>query len=150
MTVEEIASLGGMVQAITAEDSHLYLWVTNNYLASGLDVVRAWGFTYVTMISWFKTGRPGLGQYFRGVTEHALFARRGCPPYRTLPSGKRAQGLTGFSAPRGAHSEKPLQIHKWAELVSPGPRLEMFARSRRRGWDAWGNEAPTTLEEVLS
>ena len=24
------------------------------------------------------------------------------------------------------------------------PRLEMFARKTRPGWDVWGNEAPTT------
>jgi N6-adenosine-specific RNA methylase IME4 len=149
MKVEEIAALGPMVEAMTLEDAHLYLWITNNYLSEGLTVMLAWGFTYVTMITWYKHGRAGLGQYFRGVTEHVLFGRKGMPPYRTRADGKRAQGLTGFIAPRGEHSQKPPHIHDWAEQISPGPYLEMFARSRRKGWDAWGNEAPMTLEEIL-
>lgn len=120
-------------------NSHLYLWTTNNYLERGFTVLEFIGYRYITCITWLKP-RKGLGQYYRGVTEHCLFARRGQPGYRYLPNGKRAQGLTGFAADRTEHSRKPDQIHRWAEIVSPGPYLELFARTRRPGWDAWGNE----------
>ena len=122
-----------------ADDCHLYLWVTNNFLMAGLSTLHWWGFRYVTTLTWNKNG-IGLGQYFRGNTEHVLFGVRGNPGYRQLPNGKRAQGRTGFYAEKGEHSEKPMQIHEWAEIVSPGPRIELFARSRRPGWHAWGNE----------
>jgi N6-adenosine-specific RNA methylase IME4 len=174
MKVEEIAALP--VGSITLPDAHLYLWVTNNYLERAFEVVRAWGFKYLTTITWEKE-RQGLGQYFRGTTEHVLFCRRGQPPYRINPeTGKRAQGRTSFETfgdfesslqpgaictvekceglyfterRLGAHSEKPSRIHQWAELVSHGPYLEMFARSARPGWDAWGNEAPAPVEDLL-
>lgn len=84
----------------------------------------------------------GLGQYFRGVTESCLFGVRGDVEYRTAPSGKRAQGRTGFHASRGEHSVKPEALRQMAELVSHGPRLEMFARRAAEGWDLWGNQAP--------
>jgi N6-adenosine-specific RNA methylase IME4 len=43
--------------------------------------------------------------------------------------------------PRGRHSEKPEAFLDIVESVSPAPRLEMFARRQRLGWDTWGNEA---------
>lgn len=84
--------------------------------------------------------RPGLGQYFRGMTEHLLFGVRGQPPYKLLPDGKRAQGTTLISAPRTEHSVKPAEFHALVERVSVGPYLELFARRPTVGWDVWGNE----------
>lgn len=140
MTVPAIIALMvQMTQRYAAKHSHLYLWVTNNYLEAGLAVMRACGFRYVTTITWFKD-KVGLGQYYRGVTEHCLFGIRGRPGYRYRPDGRRAQGKTGFIAKRTVHSRKPDQVHEWAELVSPGPRLELFARQSRPGWAVWGNE----------
>jgi N6-adenosine-specific RNA methylase IME4 len=135
-----------------APDAHLYLWVTNNFVPSGLDVMASWGFRYVTTLTWVKGERDicdiedsslqvGLGQYFRGCTEHVLFGVRGACEYRDV-EGKRAQGLTAFFARRGEHSVKPEELRRMAELVSHGPRLEMFARRAAEGWDAWGLEAP--------
>jgi N6-adenosine-specific RNA methylase IME4 len=169
MSVKDIMGLN--VTRIAKQDSHLYLWVTNNYLEAAFDVVRVWGFKYITTITWEKEAM-GLGQYFRGTTEHVLFCRRGQPPYRiNEETGKRAQGRTGFQTfenmeaamqpgmistvekfgawfaqKRGEHSVKPDRIHSFAELVSHGPRLEMFARGKRAGWDAWGLEAPKEEE----
>jgi len=120
-------------------DSHCYLWVTNNHLTDGLDVLALWGYRYVTMVTWMKD-RPGLGQYFRGKTEHCLFGVKGRLAYRYLPSGRRAQGVTGFSAPRGEHSVKPAEMRAMIERVSPGPYLELFARRPVPGWTVWGNE----------
>jgi len=94
----------------------------------------------VTIATWRKTSGYGIGQYLRGCTEHVVLCVRGRPPYARSSEGRRVQGLTLFEAPRGRHSAKPTQIHEWAELISPGPRLELFARQPRRGWDAWGNE----------
>lgn len=122
-----------------ALNCHLYLWVTNNFLKAGISAMEWWGFRYVTIITW-KKPHIGLGQYYRGITEHVLFGIRGRPGYRYLPNGKRAQGRTFFEADTGEHSEKPYQMHEWAEIVSPGPYIELFARERRPGWDVWGNE----------
>jgi N6-adenosine-specific RNA methylase IME4 len=55
----------------------------------------------------------------------------------------RAQGRSGFKAPRGRHSEKPALPYQWAKRVSPGPYLEMFAIGERPGWTVWGNEVWT-------
>ena len=126
------------VRMIAEDNCHLYLWATNNHLQDAFQVMAAWGFEYKTMITWLKD-KKGLGQYFRGKTEHCLFGVRGNLPYKTK-DGKRCQGVTGFFAPRREHSRKPEEMREMIELVSYGPRIELFARQRVDGWDAWGNE----------
>lgn len=140
------------VASWAAPNAHCYIWVTNNFLPDGLKVMDAWGFRYVTKIEWFKGEDAeddavadarlqfGIGQYYRGCTEPCLFGVRGVLPYRFREDGKRAQGRTGFHARRGEHSVKPEAMRRMVELVSHGPRLEMFARRPADGWDSWGNE----------
>lgn len=137
MRIEDIAALPVMDLA-DPEGCHLYLWTTNNYLPAGLEVIKSWGFRYITTITWTKD-RIGLGQYFRGMTEHCLFGVLGKLSYKTI-DGKRQQGTTGFYAPKGRHSQKPEEMRQMIEKVSYGPRIELFARQIAPGWDAWGNE----------
>jgi N6-adenosine-specific RNA methylase IME4 len=125
---------------IHPDGCHLYLWATNNHLQDAFKVIKAWGFEYVTMITWQKD-KVGLGQYYRGNTEHCLFATtKKRLPYKLSPEGKRCQGVTGFTAERTIHSRKPEEMRRMIETVSYGSRLEMFARERVPGWDCWGNE----------
>lgn len=148
MTNADIAALP--VGSWAARDAHLYLWVTNPKLYGGrgakgdraeriepIDILEGWGFGYVTLLTWEKLGAPGLGFWFRGSTEHVLFAVRGNAP---IPAAMREANL--FAAPRTRHSEKPDRFYEIVERVSPAPRLEVFARRRRYGWDAVGDEAP--------
>jgi len=132
MKTKDIISMGEFVKELSNESCHLYLWVTNNFLLDGLSVMKAWGFRYISVITWFKD-RIGLGQYLRGITEQCLFGVKG----RYLRKG---QGVTGFYEKRRAHSQKPEEIFRIIEEVSFPPRIELFARQKRRGWDAWGNE----------
>lgn len=138
MSIKEIKALP--VCALADSDGcHLYLWCTNNHLPIALECVKAWGFKYITTITWMKD-RIGLGQYFRGMTEHCLFATtKKRLPYK-LKNGKRQQGVTGFCAPKTIHSQKPLEMRAMIERVSYSPRIELFARERFDGWDCWGNE----------
>ena len=143
MKTSEIMALD--IAGICADDAHLYLWVTNNFLPDGLKVMEAWGFRYVTTITWMKD-RQGLGQYFRGITEHCLFGVKGHLPYKLDENGKRCQGLTGFTAPRTEHSRKPEEMRDMIQRVSYGPYVELFAREPHEGWDVWGNEVETGIE----
>ena len=132
--------MAGEVRRVCAPNAHAYIWVTNTYLPAGLAVMEAWGFKYKTNITWAKD-RFGLGQYYRGQTEHCLFGVRGSLPYRVCSDGKRAQGTTLIQAPRRQHSEKPQQMRTYIELVSPGPYLELFGRAPAPGWEVWGNQS---------
>ncbi len=163
MSVNDIIALP--IGDWAADDAHIYMWATNNYLPDAFRVMQSRGFRYVTMVTWVKD-KAGLGQYFRGMTEHCLFGVRGRLPYRVRDDGKRAQGQTvlyyppkliaydesdpepadlpsAFEAPRTKHSAKPPQMREWVKQVSGDVRrLECFARIASDGFDLWGNEAP--------
>jgi len=119
-----------------AAGCHLWLWVTNNFLEDGLHVMKALGFRYVTNAVWAKA-RMGLGQYLRGQHELLLFGVMG-----RLNGEARAQPtlIGGDRVHKTTHSKKPQESYEAIERVSPGPRVEFFARQRRDGWDAFGNE----------
>jgi N6-adenosine-specific RNA methylase IME4 len=133
MPLAEIAAIP--VATLAQGNAHIYLWITNRSLPKGFGLLEAWGFRYVTMLTWVKPS-IGMGNYFRGSTEHVLFGVRGSLPLLRLDMG------THFSAPRpGAHSAKPDEFFRIVETCSPGPWLEMFARGARAGWVTWGVEA---------
>lgn len=138
MSIKEIEALP--VRELADENGcHVYMWVTNNFLEKGLALLKKWGFEYVTTITWQKD-RFGLGQYYRGITEHCLFAStKKRLPYKVI-DGKRAQGITGFYEPKTIHSRKPCKMREMIERVSYAPRIELFAREQFDGWDCWGNE----------
>ena len=132
---------------IAADDCVLFLWVTVPFLAAGLSVLAAWGFAYVTHIVWIKErtgGAHGTGYWFWGEHEVVLVGKRGAPPAPTPGS----QFPSYFVAPVGEHSAKPARVHEIAEAYFPTlPKIELNARTRRAGWDAWGLEAPDAVPD---
>lgn len=133
MPLAEIRALP--VADLAEPNAHIYLWITNRSLPKGFDLLEAWGFRYITTLTWCKPS-IGMGNYYRGSTEQVLFGVRG-----SLSLLRRDVG-TWFAAPRGnRHSAKPDTFYQIVETCSPGPWLEMFARSQRPGWQAWGAEA---------
>lgn len=139
MSVAEIMELP--VESLADPDGcHLYLWATNNHLESALECIDHWNFQYITTITWVKD-KIGLGQYYRGLTEHCLFATtKKRLPYKLDDNGNRCQGKTAFQEAKREHSRKPEKMREMIELVSFAPRIELFARERTPGWDCWGDE----------
>lgn len=139
---------------------HLWLWVTNNFLPSGLEVMAALGFRYVNMVTWGKhrhesrtcvlRGQPacsgcpsGLGRYFHGQTEALLFGVRG----RAMVPEPARRPSTLLQAPRRCHSEKPDEAQAVIEAISPAPRVELFCRGEPwRGWYGWGEQCPDRFQ----
>lgn len=147
MTLDEIKSLP--VSKVADDKSHLYLWVPNALLPEGLEVMKAWGFEYKTNLIWEKIrkdGQPdgrGVGFYFRNVTEVLLFGIKG-DKNRTLQPGRSQVNL--LRTMKREHSRKPDEFVTLIEACSSGPRLELFARGDREGWDMWGNQADVSYE----
>jgi N6-adenosine-specific RNA methylase IME4 len=135
MDLEAIKAMGPDVQARAADNAHLWLWAINPMLPEALDVMAAWGFDYKGCLTWVKTNGFGTGHYLRGATEHCLLGIRG-----TLACLRNDQ-RTYFEAPRTDHSRKPEVFYDILETLSPGPRMRLFARSQRDGWESWGDEA---------
>lgn len=139
------------VGEIAGEKAHLYLWVPNALLPSGLEVMEAWGFDYKSNIVWEKIrkdGEPdgrGVGFYFRNVTELLLFGiKKKSAPNRTLAPARSQVNI--LRTMKREHSRKPDEIVPIIESCSQEPRIELFARGTRSGWDMWGNEATPEYE----
>ncbi len=134
MNLERIKKMP--IAEMADENAHLYLWVTNSNIDEGLEVVKAWGFRYITMFHWIKP-KLGVGNYLRNASETCIFAVRG-----KMPPKNRTQINWLISYPT-AHSEKPREFISIVERVSAGPYLELFCRKRpasREDWKCWGNE----------
>lgn len=137
MTVEDLCKLP--VREIVAKDAHLHLWTTNGFLFDCPRIFEAWGFEFRSSFVWVKP-QMGIGNYWRNSHEILLTAIRG--------NAKRFNDhsmMSWISCERGLHSAKPEIVRHYIERASPGPFLEMFARSGAPNWTVWGNQIPGNL-----
>lgn len=125
------------LQVPAHDDAVLFLWTTAPKLEEGLQVLNAWGFAYKSCAVWDKQ-KMGMGYYFRVQHELLLIGTRGSLP--TPEGSERPRSV--FTFPSGEHSAKPQKVAEYIERMYPDyPRLEMFSRSPREGWDSWGNQS---------
>lgn len=155
MTIDEIKAM--QVWRLARPNAVLLLWVTDPHLAIGMEVMKAWGFTYKTVgLYWVKRNKAakpydtiinqpepawldtqfftGMGYYTRANPEMCLLGTTGRPErlhkdVRKLIVSRRRE-----------HSRKPDETHERIERLYAGPYLELFARTVRPDWDSWGNE----------
>jgi N6-adenosine-specific RNA methylase IME4 len=151
MTGPELAALP--VAEAAGPDCSLFLWAVDPMLPQALDLMAAWGFSFKTVaFYWIKTRGgaradqlelwsdsrscpKGLGYWTRANPEICLLGTRGRP-------GRAARDVERtIFAPRREHSRKPDQVaDAIRRLTGDVARLELFARTRRPGWQVWGNE----------
>lgn len=150
-STEDIAAIP--VADFAARDAILLLWVTWPKVMDAVKVIDAWGFEYVTGCPWVKT-RPksgdiytGIGFWFQSASEQLWVCRKGKPKRKKFPILGLLEGdPKQFYAPASrAHSQKPVEIHKWAEAVCPGPYLELWATRETPGWTCYGLSLGTRL-----
>lgn len=140
MPIEQIKALP--IGDIAAGNCALALWVVDPLLDQGIEVLKAWGFRYTTVLfTWAKrtkrdtTWHMGTGYYTRGNPETCLLGMMGSLPRRD--AGVRQL----IVEPVREHSRKPDRIaDDIVRLFGDRPRVELFARTRRPGWDTWGNQ----------
>jgi site-specific DNA-methyltransferase (adenine-specific) len=138
MTIEDICSI--MLPA--KNNSLLYLWATAPKLLEAIQVINAWGYEYKTHAVWDKD-IIGMGYWFRGQHELLMVATRGkiSPPEQSL----RISSI--IKERRTKHSKKPDYVRDMIDKWYPNlDKLEMFARSKRIGWDVWGNEVDSDID----
>ena len=157
MTVEKIVAMP--INELADSGCHLWLWVTNEFLEVGFQVMRAWGFRYLAPITWKKPS--GCGNYFIHLTQHILFGYKDKLEFnkaRYVPNahewpleGEPVDLWQEWGAPT-KHSRKPAKSYEFIESISDEPRLELFARPigplfpKVDHWDTWGNEMPNDIE----
>ncbi len=151
LTLEQLQALP--VQSVAASRSHLYLWTTSTFVVEAHVLAESWGFSPKVLVPWIKTKknsrskvldaggdlyagvRMGMGLYIRHCAEFILFCVRG------KAQTSRNDVLGVLFAPQGRHSEKPFEAYELIDRLSPSPKLELFARGPRDGYEVWGDQA---------
>jgi N6-adenosine-specific RNA methylase IME4 len=136
------AIAGLPVGHLAAGDCACFLWCVDPLLDKGFEVLRAWGFRFVSKgFTWAKRTKNNTGWHMG-------------PGYTTRANDETCLlGMTGNLTRRSAavrqlvvepireHSRKPDRISDdIVRLYGDLPRAELFARVRRPGWDAWGHQ----------
>lgn len=142
MTMEELHALP--VAEWTAKDCALFMWVVDAHMEQALELGKAWSFSYKTCAFVWDKARVGMGYWTRKEAELCLLFTRGHPPRRS----KSVRQI--IRAPRREHSRKPDEIYSRIEALVDGPYLEVFARQRRKNWDAFGDEVGKFSGETVS
>ena len=131
MSLEQIGDLP--IPDLAYDGCHVYLWTTLKFLPNALEIFGVWGVKYQCPLIWHKKGgiTPFSWQY---NAEIALFGRIGS--LDLLQNGIKLC----FTGKRNRHSEKPDEFYDIVRRASPEPRLNMYARKERKGFEAWGSE----------
>jgi len=140
MTLDNICNLP--VKDIADKDCILFLWATMPKLPEAFEVIKAWGFKHkTTAFTWIKlnpkadTIFKGVGRWVQGNAELVLLATKG-KPHRITKDVSQI-----IMAKRGKHSVKPNKVKEGiVNLMGDLPRIELFAREKKEGWDAIGND----------
>ena len=146
MSFEDIAALP--VAQLGRGDCLLMMWCCWPSLDKAMEVLKAWGFRYVTGGAWHKRSKHGksafgTGYVMRSATEPYLIGTLGSPQtVRNIRNVIETQDLDVIDAIRREHSRKPEEQYVICERIMPRAlrHIELFARQSRPGWDCWGNQ----------
>lgn len=131
------------INSLSDVDASLFLWCTHTTLPNALELMKSWGFKYHCLITWDKGGGFSLWGFHRR-TEFLIYGYKG--HINLKQKGKYIPTLV--TEKKTKHSKKPLAIYELLESNAAAPYLELFARSKREGWDVWGNEVESDIELV--
>lgn len=164
MSHKELVALSPWLQQRITPQCALFLWCVSSNVPEAIALMNGWQFEFVNVaFVWVKVGKPyrpkdikesrergtvavwlkqrmhrlhfGLGHYTRTGAEFCLLGVRG-----RLPRGARDVRQV-IVAPVREHSRKPDEQYTRIERIFPDQqRLELFARHRRAGWHAWGDQ----------
>ncbi|MEL4371376.1 MT-A70 family methyltransferase [Shewanella xiamenensis] len=157
------------VNSIADDNCVLVMWYVGAMPQDAIDLVKSWGFTLKNMngFVWNKltiNNNPffGMGFWTRAGSESAIIAIKGKP----TPACRSVRAVGNYD-PQSLdevlahlcyvgtyqnirHSQKPDEFRdKCVELMGDVPRLEMFARTRTKGWDVFGNEVKGSIDIPL-
>lgn len=127
------------VGQLASMDCLIYLWATAPELPLAIRCLEAWGFQYKSFMVWRKltaNGKTQMGTGYRVRTtgEIILVGALGNPKQAIVPR-------TIIDGVKREHSRKPEEFYQMCDRVLPqARRCDVFARERRPGWDAFGNE----------
>jgi N6-adenosine-specific RNA methylase IME4 len=137
LSVDKIASL--RVGTLAADDCWLFLWATQKHVLDAYSILATWGFHYLLTMGWEKTYGRSAGMPLYGFRWNLEFVLVGYNKVKPTIWPSRPLIPAAFSAVNQGHSVKPDRFYTMIEGLG-SPRIDLFARRARPGWDVWGNE----------
>lgn len=145
MSWEDIYNLP--VHEICEDNCALFLWTVPPFMPKCLKTIEAWGFRFITKaFNWVKVDKKNeyrlLPGYYTGSnSEDCYLGIKG--KMEVVDKGVRQV----ISTTLRRHSQKPEEARdRIVQLFGDLPRIELFARERILGWDAWGDGLFKNLE----
>ena len=140
LTDEEIINLP--VKNITADNAILFLWCIDSRIPILKELMNSWGFNFKNVgFVWNKVAKytdgvnATLGKYTRKSCEFCFIGTKGKSLAKTHYQNQY------YPEPKRKHSQKPDKIRDMiVTMCGDLPRIELFARNKCKGWDAFGNE----------
>src|SRR3990167_10307806 len=133
MTDREILSFN--INNFADMESCLFVWSTHLKLPIALKFCESNGFKYHCVLTWHKNTGVTMRGFYRN-TELLLFAYRG-----SFPIENRGKSIPlYFHAKTRGHSVKPNEFYELIKNKTREPRIDVFARKRHEGFDAYGDE----------
>lgn len=140
MSLEDIKNLP--INNLADKNCALFMWTTIPLLKDSFSVLDSWGFEYKSIaFVWIKLNKKsdtlfwGMGHWTRSNAELCILATKGHPKRK---SAKVHQVIMSHIQ---QHSKKPDEAReRIIELIGDLPRIELFVREKKDGWDSWGNE----------
>ena len=129
----------------------IFVWTVQSRIRFTFELLEKWGFKHQHLFTWHKNG---------GLTIHGIHLNAEYIMYGYVGSRDDVIRFHGtavpscFSAKRTKHhSQKPAEFYEMIRPKTQEPRIDIFARRRHEGYDAWGDqvepELQTTIQEAL-
>lgn len=129
MSIEEITN----IDLPDKDDCILFLWTTHRFMKDAFGIMDSWGYAYKGIITWDKE-KIGMGNWLRMQCEFCLVGIKGKPFW----GSNSIRDI--IREPRREHSRKPEAFYELVNEVCPGKKLEYFSRTKREGWEVFGND----------
>jgi N6-adenosine-specific RNA methylase IME4 len=133
MSIQQITDMD--IKGMAHDDCALFMWTTHTYLKDALNIIDAWGFKYHCCITWDKVGGFSLCGFHRR-TEFCIYSYKG--KMNINQSGEFIPTIINES--KRKHSQKPKIFDELMRTNTSKPRIEIFAREKKEGFDTWGNQ----------
>jgi N6-adenosine-specific RNA methylase IME4 len=127
------------------EQCDLFMWTTHTKLPVALSILQAWGFKFHVLLAWDKLSGVCMNGFYR-QTEFVVYGYRG---KQGVDVGEGSYIPTLFKAKANGHSRKPDIFYKIIGERTQAPRIDIFARKRHFGFEAYGDEVEKDMEMPL-
>jgi N6-adenosine-specific RNA methylase IME4 len=153
MTLKQLKELKPMIDNIADDDCLLFMWSSSPHLDQAIELMKAWGFQWATVGFVWDKQRVNPSFYSMSQIELCLIGKRKEKTVKgkriggKIPQPRGARNVRQFvSEMRGRHSAKPNEVRLRIEQMFPTQnKIELFAREKVAGWDAWGNEIESDI-----